>query len=462
MARPSKIHSRDIAVHLMARGPASASDMAASLRVNRSTITRTLTDLGPQVTSLGATRSTRYALRRQIRNLSPEWPIYRIDPGGHAHLWSILTVFHGAWHLQWPTQAPAWAPLISDPDGLCQGFPFFLSDVRPQGFLGRAIARRLSTSHFLPDNPTHWSDDDTLVFLATAGADLPGDLVIGDDCLRQALDLLVNPSPINLVQPGQEPLAYPGIAALAGTNPPPGSSAGGEQPKFTAILQTPERRQLLVKFSPPLSQQTGRRWADLLLMEHHALTVLAEIGLTTPGHRIIDAEDRRFLEAPRFDRTPQGGRHGIVSLNALHAATIDDPARSWSESLSLLRRAHIVDDASVHQALCLQSFGELIGNTDMHPGNLSFRLSDQLPFQLAPAYDMLPMFWAPGPQGELIDRPFQPTPPIPSQINAWRQMLNPARQFWSRCLNDNRLSQDTVIKCLDACQTLDQLAARHG
>jgi hypothetical protein len=75
---------------------------------------------------------------------------------------------------------------------------------------------------------------------------------------------------------------------------------------------------------------------------------------------------------------------------------------------------------------------------------------------------MLPMFWAPGPQGELIDRPFQPTPPIPSQINAWRQMLNPARQFWSRCLNANRLSQDTVIKCLDACQTLDQLAARHG
>lgn len=462
MARPSKISSRDIAVHLMARGPVSASDMAASLRVNRSTITRTLADLGNQVTSLGATRRTRYALRRKIRNLSPEWPVYRIDPSGQAHLWSILTVFHGAWHLSWPAQAPAWTPLISDPDGLCQGFPFFLSDIRPQGFLGRAIARRLSTSHLLPDNPTHWSDDDTLLFLATAGTDLPGDLVIGDDCLRQALDLLVNPSQTNLVSPGQEAQAYPGIAALAGTNPPPGSSAGGEQPKFTAILQTPEHRQLLVKFSPPLSQQIGRRWADLLVMEFHALTVLSEIALTAPGHRIIDADDRRYLEAPRFDRTPLGGRQGIVSLNALHAATIDSPFRNWIESAGYLRQASLIEDATIQHIQCLHAFGELIGNTDMHAGNLAFRFTDQLPFQLAPAYDMLPMFWAPGPQGELINRPFQPTPPIPSQINAWRQMLSPAREFWSRCLNDERLSPDALIKAREADTTLAHLAARFG
>jgi hypothetical protein len=72
------------------------------------------------------------------------------------------------------------------------------------------------------------------------------------------------------------------------------------------------------------------------------------------------------------------------------------------------------------------------------------------------------MFWAPGPQGELIDRPFQPTPPIPSQINAWRQMLNPARQFWSRCLNDNRLSPEALIKAREADTTLAHLAARFG
>lgn len=446
----------------MAHGPSTASDLAAFLRVDRSTITRTLVDLAPHVARLGATRRTRYALRRNLRDLAPEWPLYRIDTQGEAHHWATLTIFHGAWHLQWLGQPPSWAHHITDPDGLCQGFPFFLSDIRPQGFLGRAVARQLSRSHLLPDDPRQWSDDDTFLFLATTGTDLPGDLVVGDACLPQRLSHSTAPSPMSNVAPGDEPNRYPELAARAAIDPPPGSSAGGEQPKFTATLQCPEPRHVLVKFSPPLSQQVGRRWADLLVMEYHALTLLAELGFTEPGHRLIDAGDRRFLEAPRFDRTPQGGRLGVVSLDALLSATIDSPFRSWIESATDLQRASLIDGTTVHRIRCLQTFGELIGNTDMHSGNLAFRLTDPLPFQIAPAYDMLPMFWASSPQGELIDRPFQPQPPTPTSSEAWQQMLTPAREFWTRCQNDTLLSQEAVIKCRDACQTLDQLAARHG
>ena len=48
----------------MMLGPVSAVDMAARLRVNRTTIVRGLADMGDEVVSMGATRRTRYALRR--------------------------------------------------------------------------------------------------------------------------------------------------------------------------------------------------------------------------------------------------------------------------------------------------------------------------------------------------------------------------------------------------------------
>jgi hypothetical protein len=49
----------------------------------------------------------------------------------------------------------------------------------------------------------------------------------------------------------------------------------------------------------------------------------------------------------------------------------------------------------------LQAFGVLIGNTDMHAGNLSFVSEHGRPYQLAPAYDMLPMGFAPRTGGEI-------------------------------------------------------------
>ena len=40
----------------------------------------------------------------------------------------------------------------------------------------------------------------------------------------------------------------------------------------------------------------------------------------------------------------------------------------------------------------------------MHHGNFAFWMDDALPFRPAPSYDMLPMLWSPGPQGEIIER----------------------------------------------------------
>lgn len=439
----------------MTQGPSSAADLAAALRVDRSTITRAIGNLGHEVASLGATRSTRYALRRKIREAAA-WPIYRVDRDGHAALRGTLESFHGAWRVAWESEAPAWAGHFSDREGLWEGFPFFLADLRPQGFLGSLIIRQIARSHQLPEDSRAWIDDDTLIFLASFGEDVPGDLVIGDECLRSALAARLAPSEVHE--------RYAGLAELVASSPPPGSSAGGEHPKFLAVVSDDreERRAVLVKFSSPLSQELGRRWADLLAMEFHALETLAGAGLADHGHRLIDSGNRRFLEAPRFDRTPGGGRSGAVSLEALHGAACGGIPPDWTGRVLDLESAGLVDQETVRQTRRLQAFGELIGNTDMHAGNLAFRMSDELPFTLAPAYDMLPMLWAPGPQGELGERNFSPRPPLPAAAAEWREMLGLAREFWQRVARDERISRNFRATAKSAGGVLTHLAASFG
>lgn len=464
MARPPKITSHDLQNRLTADGPASAAELSTRLGVDRSTITRTLAGLGGDLVSLGATRRTRYALRRKVREIASSFPIYRIDATGRAEAWGTLEALHRAWRMTWSRPAPDWVSRFADPEGIWAEFPFFLSDLRPEGFLGRAIVRRTARAYRLPEDPWHWEEDDTVAFLASGGEDLPGDLVLGDDCLRRALALQVTPAAETTLAPHQAMTRYPEMAARTTTDPPAGATLGGEQPKFLATLEESgvERRQVLVKFSPPTSQALGRRWADLMAMEFHALTILAEVGLAETGQRLIDAGGRRFLEIPRFDRTAAGGRRGVVSLEALHRSAVGGNPGAWTERVADLERLGLVDAAALRDTRRLQAFGELIGNTEMEPDNLAFRMSDSLPFTLAPAYDMLPMLWAPGPQGELMDRVFAPQPPVPAAAEAWREMLGHAREFWNRVIADQRVSREFAATARAAGETLARLAERFG
>lgn len=296
-----------------------------------------------------------------------------------------------------------------------------------------------------------WSDDDTLVFLEAEGDDLPGDLVVGDACLRRATGR-------GLSAETTEESHYPELAGLAASDPP-GSSAGGEQPKFLVTTRNAEGSlcPVLVKFSPPLEQTTGIRWADLLLGEYHAHVVLAQAGLATPGARVFDLAGRRFLEVPRFDRTAAGGRSGAVSLGSLHAAGVGSQVREWSAAVAELQRNGLVDADALARTRRLQAFGELIGNTDMHFGNLALRLGNSLPFRVAPAYDMLPMLWAPGPQGELVERVFKPAPPVPAAADAWRVAVGWATDFWRNMAQDPRLSREFAGFAGTALKTVERL-----
>jgi hypothetical protein len=198
-------------------------------------------------------------------------------------------------------------------------------------------------------------------------------------------------------------------------------------------------RPVLVKFSPPLGQATGQRWADLLRCEWHALQSLALHGLAAGDAATLDAGNRRFLEIPRFDRHGAAGRRGVVSLESVHTALGGSLPRSWPRAAEDLHRGGLLDDAGLDTIRRLHAFGELIGNTDMHPGNLAFRLDDSLPLQTTPAYDMLPMLWAPGQHGEIVERPFAPAPPLPADRDAWHEAAAWAECFWERVEDDSSI-----------------------
>jgi hypothetical protein len=318
---------------------------------------------------------------------------------------------------------------------------------------------RISRSLPVPEDPRRWSDDDTLIYLQAAGEDLPGCHVVGDDCLRRALARAVVPEAAHGIDAAECKARYPELAMLA-ASALPGTSAGGEQPKFLTTVRhaAGDFRPVLVKFSPPMDQASGGRWADLLLCEFHAHEVLAKSGLATAGARLLDTAGRRFLEVPRFDRMGAGGRKGVVSLESLHAAAVASVVRrDWPTAALELHQEGLVDAGAVATVRRLHAFGELIGNTDMHFGNLAFWLDDTLPFQVAPAYDMLPMLWAPGLQGEIVARTFAPAPPIPAAREPWREALGWAAEFWERVVADARLSADFLPFANEARLTLRRL-----
>ena len=449
MARPAQLTVADLTLRFQVGGALSAQALATALDVTQPTISRGLTRLGESVVVLGAARRARYALRRAVRSAGDRWPVYRVDAAGRAGEWARVHALHGGVWVEWAGEAPAWAERALDREGFLDGFPFFLGDLRPQGFLGRQQARRVAEALRLPVDPRSWSDDDTLGFLQAEGDDLPGDLVMGDAPLRRvlarALDATTTEVTDAMVAESARATRYPELAMRVSAGGLPGSSAGGEQPKFLTALRRDDGtvQAVLVKFSPPMDTPVGRRWADLLAAEAQALTVLAEHGLATAGARVLDAGGRRFLEVARHDRVGAQGRRGVVSLEALHGAFEGGGAATdWPAAAEALARGELIDVAGRDVVRRLHSFGELIGNTDMHFGNLAFWLDDALPFRPTPAYDMLPMGWAPSTQGEVVERAFAPRPPLPGVRPAWSEAAGWAMEFWRRVADDATVSAE--------------------
>jgi hypothetical protein len=94
----------------------------------------------------------------------------------------------------------------------------------------------------------------------------------------------------------------------------------------------------------------------------------------------------------------------------------------------------------------------------MHLGNLSFRVAQN--FQATPAYDMLPMMYAPLPGGEVPPREFRPRLPSPQQRDVWLAACSIALDFWRSASTDTRISEPFRALCAANLLQLTETVAR--
>lgn len=424
--------------------------------VNRSTLSRLIARIDDEVIRLGGSRRIRYALRRQLRGRNVSMPLYRIDAKGTGHVSGHLDLTYPQGSALSFATTPAW-PLDSGEmsDGWFDGLPYFLLDMRPQGFLGRNFAHLNWKTLEVPENLDNWSDDDVVHVLATRGDDLSGDLILGDRAYQQHLDGRRDWES-RLIRTARLPAAYPELARLSLAQGLAGSSAAGEFPKFTAMRDIDGAPvAVIVKFSGADDSAAVRRWADLLVCEHLALEALpAKLGIPAARSTLHHHDGRTFLEVIRFDRRGAHGRLELCSLASINGALLGRSGRPWPAIAEALSRHNWLDAESVSLVRRLWWFGKLIANTDMHEGNLSFHPG----LALAPAYDMLPMLYAPMRGGEVPPQAFAPALPLPTEAEDWRLAARAAIGYWRRCANDARISAEFRVVCGENAGVLAQMA----
>jgi hypothetical protein len=425
----------DILKTILARGIATGAELQRALKVSQPTLSRIITRLGEQIVRIGSTRSTRYALRRELPHIGSSWPVFDINEEGQASLQGRL---HALARDQFWFAATA--PEQSE---LSDGLPFFLQDLWPQGFIGRTVSKRFPELG-LPERIDDWNDSHVLTYLSQRGDDSIGNLLIGDESLRRYLKLFqADRISIDLRDRENQ---YPVLAdsAIAGT--PPGSSAGGEYPKFTVEIGDGDNvRHVLVKFSPKRTDRVSRRWSDLLVAEDIASKSLGVVGVPASATELVVAGNRLFLEVDRFDRTGMRGRIGIASLAAIADRHIGR-RENWiaaAESLKSIGKVSGKDAESIRRAA---TFGQLIGNSDMHFGNLSFFAPLGREFSLAPVYDMLPMMYAPVAGDELPDREFETALPGAGNLSIWKSMAEAAEDYWRKVASHELISTEFAAR----------------
>ncbi len=410
-------------------------ELLSALRISPPTLSRLVAAAGEQVCRIGRARAVRYARARWIEGLGRRLPVFRVSETGEA------TAF-GTLHLLWEGQH--W---WERPDGgqLFTGLPPPLSDMAPQGYLGHGFSARFPELG-LPQRVTDWSDDHRLIALARRGEDCVGDLIIGNGSFSRFLAW--EPEHV-------ERENYPQLAERSAIEAP-GSSAGGERPKFGVFSRG---RHVLAKFAPDTNSGAARRWRDLLWCEWKALETVARAGVAAARAECVDVRGWRFLEVDRFDRSGERGRRPVLTLGALDDEYFGK-RDSWTAAAGrLLSRPFSLTPADASRLRWLDAFGQLIGNTDRHFENVAFFVEADATLRLAPAYDMLPMVLAPA--GEtVVARPFEPLSPTGDNIDVWPDAAAWAERYWREVQANEQLEADMRAFAGNALTTITAIVRR--
>ncbi len=360
-------------------------------------------------------------------------PLAAVDQHGNTNLWGFLRpLAHGGFYLQTTPIAPK--VLKGDKaDGLYDGLPYFLDDMRPQGFMGRQIARDLNAqSDMFPPDPRDWNQKQIGRYLVANGDDLPGNLKIG----RMALDRVRKPPQKSRHED------YPELADKAVAGEVHGSSAGGEQAKFATYSRERDAH-VIVKFSPKGGGELATRWKDILITEYIASEVLHEFNIPAAELEIFEVNDRLFLESLRFDRTGEQGRLPLISMHAIDNE-FSGIGNGWLNVAKELHQRELISWQYLVDIAVYWGFGRLINNTDMHLGNISF-LIDGSGFSLAPIYDMCSMGFSPKSTAEIPPITFSP-PDIDESLSFVNEAIAMIKEmallFWRRLGESGHISEE--------------------
>ena len=414
------------------RGPSTSKEIQAATGLSQSAVARKLRNLGDHIIKLQDGRSPRYAATCNAFGGNDKLPLSIIDAHGNTVLAAYLRpLVHGGFFVEAATGTPHLL-LGVNKNGLYDDLPYFLYDLCPQGFLGRQIAAEMAAqSEDFPSDPRNWNKNHIGRYLLSNGDDLPGNFKFGEQAL-----LRVRRKPAVISDND-----YPSLADNVMRGIIPESSAGGEQPKFTAFSKK-HSSHVIVKFSPQEDNDIARRWRDILITEYHATKAIHAENFPAAETRLIEMDDRLFLESQRFDRTGEYGRMSMVSLLAIDAE-FTGLGSGWPQVLDALFRQQLVSGQHVYDVESLWCFGRLINNTDMHLGNLSMAIEGNV-FRLLPLYDMCSMGFAPKSGGEVP--PYSFLPSVPKGVNMTKGYFEiikvMAHDFWERVTNDERISDE--------------------
>lgn len=417
------------------RGPASSKEIQAVTGLSQTAVARQIRGMGDAVIKLRSGRSLRYAATRNAFGGNDKLPLSMIDAQGNTVLAAyIRPLIDGGFFIEPATGMPSLL-LGEKGNGLYDDLPYFLFDLGPQGFLGRQIAEKLaSQSDDFPADPRRWNTNHIGRYLLSNGDDLPGNFKFGEQTL-----LRVRRKPVAI--PDE---SYPALADSVMNGVVPGSSAGGEQPKFTAFSANSSSH-VIVKFSPKGENNLAKRWRDVLLTEYHAIEAIHAGNFPVAETRLIERDGRLFLESRRFDRSGEYGRMSMVSLRSIDAE-YSGIGGGWPLTLDALYRRGLISWQHVIDVENLWCFGRLINNTDMHLGNLSFAIEGDV-FRLLPLYDMCSMGFAPKSRGETPAYAF--VPPEPKFVNLGNAAIDGikemAHDFWERVAGDSRISEELKV-----------------
>ncbi len=188
-------HSDSIRL-LLTNGPMAARQIVEKTGLSQPTVSRALAALGDEVLRLGSGPSIHYVLRDRSRSFASTL-IFRVSEEGLIRELGSLA----------PVRPDGF--VIVQADGVVlhsDGLPWWMYDMRPQGYLGRAYASTHAAVLGLPANPEHWGDMDVMRALLAHGHDVIGNLLIGELARDRFIEM---PAPL----PVDREVAYPALAA---------------------------------------------------------------------------------------------------------------------------------------------------------------------------------------------------------------------------------------------------------